>query len=703
VKNSEERLTFGEFTLDLRRHALFHGQERVHLTPKPIETLIYLVEHRGHVLTKEQLLDAVWKDTAVTDGVLVQAVREIRRALHDDKENPQFVQTVPREGYRFVGDVAVEMAIEPPVADTIERSAAESIRTAPAAVRGRFQLVAAGSAVLLAVVVWRLWTAAADSSANPSADRSEAPPRIAPLTVASISAVKPMFSPDGRAFLYVSDAPESRGMLELFLMPLGGGDPWRLTHMANAAGDMPVFTPDGREIVFSRYRSGTDGSRIPDLWKVSSFGGTVVRYISEASGAGFSPDGAWVAYTRHVGGARTLMLGPSNRIEDAREVSTPGYTPRWSPDGRWIAYTTSYPEGGAGDLWIVSSSLVERRQLTHQPHQMYGLAWSADSGSIVFASQVGNAHHLRRVSLSDGSIESLTSGLGDYVSPTVSADGRQLAFTQLRPVSDLVLAHPPDAGETSPVTVNEFHRWPRLSPSGRFVASVAQRSTADDYLNVTNVETRETRLLSDMPAQYPSWIDEDLVAYVTYDQPGSAQIRRVSLTSGQNSTLTRLPSPVTWLAVRPGGSDVAYVAGSGHHQRIVFRNLSSGHESVLAEGAEFEALRWRMDGELLAWSGPRISGDARTNGVYVVAPGRSAPERIVADGYGPVWNAEGAMFFVRYLGDRKDAGIWRRDPTSGVASLVRHVARIDYFDVAGNSLVYAVATGRSQVFVMPLR
>src|SRR5688572_15350065 len=108
-------LHFGGFTLDRARRGLYRGGERVRLTPKPLETLIVLVENRGHAVDKATLLQAVWGETVVTEDVLVQAVGDIRRALGDDKDDPRFVLTVPREGYRFVASVEAEaLAASPP-------------------------------------------------------------------------------------------------------------------------------------------------------------------------------------------------------------------------------------------------------------------------------------------------------------------------------------------------------------------------------------------------------------------------------------------------------------------------------------------------------------------------------------------------------------------------------------------------------------
>src|SRR5262245_52853550 len=106
-------LQFGPFTLDLQRHGLYSDGKRVHLTAKPFETLAVLVEHRGKTVEKQKLLDAVWKEAFVTEDSLVKAVREIRRVLGDEKGSPQFIQTVPGEGYRFIAEVTPAKVKEP--------------------------------------------------------------------------------------------------------------------------------------------------------------------------------------------------------------------------------------------------------------------------------------------------------------------------------------------------------------------------------------------------------------------------------------------------------------------------------------------------------------------------------------------------------------------------------------------------------------
>jgi tetratricopeptide (TPR) repeat protein/DNA-binding winged helix-turn-helix (wHTH) protein len=80
------------------------GQER-HLRQKTFQVLLYLLEHRERLITKDELIDHVWLETAVTDNALEQCLAEIRKVLGDDSRNPRFIKTVPRVGYRFIATV----------------------------------------------------------------------------------------------------------------------------------------------------------------------------------------------------------------------------------------------------------------------------------------------------------------------------------------------------------------------------------------------------------------------------------------------------------------------------------------------------------------------------------------------------------------------------------------------------------------------
>ena len=96
---------FAEFTLNAGEQTLLRGTDEVYLQPKTFETLVYLVERHGHLVKKNELLDALWVDTYVTENALTRCIKEVREALQDDAHQPQFIKTIPRVGYRFIAHV----------------------------------------------------------------------------------------------------------------------------------------------------------------------------------------------------------------------------------------------------------------------------------------------------------------------------------------------------------------------------------------------------------------------------------------------------------------------------------------------------------------------------------------------------------------------------------------------------------------------
>jgi len=102
---NEKRIIFHPFCLDLRNECLWEGQKSIKLRPKAFAVLDYLLRHPGQLVTKEELLNAVWPGTFVAEGVLKVAVRQLREVLSDDPKSPRFIETAHRRGYRFIGEV----------------------------------------------------------------------------------------------------------------------------------------------------------------------------------------------------------------------------------------------------------------------------------------------------------------------------------------------------------------------------------------------------------------------------------------------------------------------------------------------------------------------------------------------------------------------------------------------------------------------
>ncbi len=96
---------FGPFIVDRISYRVLRSDSPLELTPKLLDLLLHLLDHSGALVTKEQLLDALWPGANVTENALAQAVSELRQALGDDAAAPRFIKTVARRGYRFISPV----------------------------------------------------------------------------------------------------------------------------------------------------------------------------------------------------------------------------------------------------------------------------------------------------------------------------------------------------------------------------------------------------------------------------------------------------------------------------------------------------------------------------------------------------------------------------------------------------------------------
>src|SRR5947209_7969958 len=103
---NQPQYSFGKFTLDPGRGTVLNAGRQVKLRPKVYDALLYILENRGRLIGKDELIRALWPDAFVTEDSLVQCMVELRRALEDRAQG--MVKTVPRRGYIFTAAVTTE-------------------------------------------------------------------------------------------------------------------------------------------------------------------------------------------------------------------------------------------------------------------------------------------------------------------------------------------------------------------------------------------------------------------------------------------------------------------------------------------------------------------------------------------------------------------------------------------------------------------
>jgi Tol biopolymer transport system component/DNA-binding winged helix-turn-helix (wHTH) protein len=338
---------FDDIRVDLQQMAITRNGSPVEVEPKAFDVLRHLLEHRDRLVTKEELLNTVWRDTFVTPNVLTRVVAQLRKALGDDAYEPRYIETVAKRGYRFIAretppvPAAIPTAPDPPRA-AIARTV-DPIRAAALVVA----IVLAGLAMI------RLMSARSQRDLSlPSAKK---------LTTRMGINTTPAMSPDSRAVAYVSDRT---GSLELYVLGLAPGS--QEIAITNDGGQNmePAWSPDGRWIAFhSRARGG--------IWIVSSTGGTPRQIVERGSDPAWSPDSARLVYTPDEGGmAGQQILKTVNRDgTDSRPLTRLGSPvgghnhPAWSHNGRFIAFAVS--NGVVNhEIWIVDAAGGEPRLLT---------------------------------------------------------------------------------------------------------------------------------------------------------------------------------------------------------------------------------------------------------------------------------------------------------------------------------------------------
>src|ERR1700751_1534898 len=96
---------FGAFRLDTVSHCLWRADERARITPKAFDVLRYLIEHADRLVTQDELLESLWGGTFVNPEGLRKYIVEVRRALGDRSDDPEFIRTFPKRGYQFITPV----------------------------------------------------------------------------------------------------------------------------------------------------------------------------------------------------------------------------------------------------------------------------------------------------------------------------------------------------------------------------------------------------------------------------------------------------------------------------------------------------------------------------------------------------------------------------------------------------------------------
>ncbi len=520
---SNLRLRVGEHVVDLGALRVVMQPDAARLTSKAAAVLLELARHAGDTVTRDELLDSVWKGRITTPDVLTQAIKELRRAFGDDARPPRYIETIPKVGYRLLVDVSpvdahpasatllhVEQRFEnsaantefaadddTPVATSPIATGASATAVPPLAVSPiAADWIAAPASAASPAQPWRLITVSVVAlllcvAAIVIALRQGQPGHATPgawkaVNIRSITSDpgperRPVVSPDGTRVAY-SQLDPATNFERIVIRAVGQSKAIHLTTKATAHEEMPMWSPDGTRILFERL--GKDEQCT--MYVAASLGGAesevgdcgnyIVNYYA------WTPDGKSLITSDQQAGSNAglplafidLDTGKKRPLQYQRVSSDQDLEPLYSPDGRWIAFRRGFSPHS--DIYLMHAGGGAARQLTHLDSRIIGFTWTRDSASVILSSDPDGTVGLFLVGIDDGRISALNVGAAAY--PDAARAGDAVVYEIPRTkntLAEVSIGEQLDAPKLLARSTGS-DKGPAFSPDGKQIAFVSDRS-----------------------------------------------------------------------------------------------------------------------------------------------------------------------------------------------------------------------------------
>ena len=596
----------------------------IKLEPKTMDVLVYLVRHPNTVISREELLDVVWADSFVAENTLSRTISRLRKALGDDWQQPRFLETISKTGYRWICPVQT-LPVGEPLMTVPETEAIP----APPESKLKSQGNSAGyiTALLAASLVGALWL----WWPQPPPSSPEAIAEVRPAVTLVGRQANPVLSPDGRHIAFGWQGAEGQNW-DIYVQSVDADNPRRLTEDPGLEV-LPAWSPDSRFLAFI---AGPDSCGI---YRVPLTGGPRVKMaecLENPRHLDWSPDGLRLAFDGRTPGSTTQAIfvvsaegRPAERVLEPAQGSQGDWYPVFSPDGGKLAFLRKQT-ADLYHIFVHDLNNGNTRQITqHQVGRIRGLDWTAAGDGLVYSYNRDGRYALWRVALAGGPPRRLPITDAWVTYPSLARQGKALIYKNYADVIDLwsltLDSEGVAVGEPRrkvPSTRSELH--PRLSPVDGRLAFLSNRTGAFEVwsgsgdqlirhsdleglvpglvawdptgsrlvfdareegqsdLFLVDADSRTPRVISQTPHNEanPCFSADGAVVYFGSDQSGDWQIWATDLAGGNQRQVTR--SGGYFLQVDPNGQSLWFTRLN--EPGIFQLELATGKETEIWQG-----------------------------------------------------------------------------------------------------------------------